>query len=145
MDRKNALLRVAALAGGIGASSTLLAAATSGSKPTGTPAPERGKPLKPPASGPIRVGIIVGPQLVAIDAFGPYAAFRAATMSADRMATPLFQSYMISANTDPIDIDGLRLRAQYSFADAPQPHVIVVPNQLTSPQTVAYVKRASAR
>lgn len=145
MNRKNALIRVAALAGGIGASSTLLEAATSGSKPTGTPAPERGKPLKPPASGPVRVGIVVGPQLVAIDAFGPYAAFRAATMGADRMASPLFRSYMISANTDPIDVDGLQLKAEYSFDDAPQPHVIVVPNQLTSPQNVAYVKRAGAR
>src|SRR5579864_3269562 len=145
MNRKDALLRVAALAAGTGASSMLLAASSTVSMSPGSPAPERGKPLKPPASGPVRVGIVVGPQLVAIDAFGPYAAFRAAALGADRTASPLFHSYMIAQSTDPIDVDGLELRPNYSFDDAPQPHVIVVPNQLTSPQTVEYVKHAAAR
>jgi len=144
MNRKHALLRVAALAGGIGASSVLLAATSIDSKPTGTPAPERGKPLKRPANGPVRVGIVVGPQLVAMDAFGPYAAFRAATIS-DGSASPLFRSYMIAETRTPIDADGLEIRPKYSFEDAPQPHVIVVPNQLTSARTVEYVKHAAAR
>jgi transcriptional regulator GlxA family with amidase domain len=145
MNRKHALLRVAALAGSIGASSALLAATSNGSRSTGTPAPERGKQLQRPATGPVRVGIVVGAQLVAMDAFGPYSAFRAATITAGRTASPLFRSYMIAENRTPIDVDGLELRPKYTFDDAPQPHVIVVPNQITSPQTVEYVKHAAAR
>ena len=122
----------------------VVAAASHGSKPTGTPAPDRGKRLSPPASGPVRVGFVIGPQLVAIDAFGPYAAFRAASMGADRMATPLFEFDTIAPTMDPIDVDGMQLRPTHSFEDARQPNVIVVPNQQTSPETVAYVKRAAA-
>ncbi len=123
----------------------LHATASGASAPKGTPAPERGKRLEPPASGPVRVGIVIGPQLVAVDAFGPYAAFRAASMGADRTGTPLFDFQWIAASPAPIDVDGLTIRPTNSFDDAPQPHVIVVPNQHTSPETVAYVKHAGAR
>ncbi|HKW44162.1 MAG TPA: DJ-1/PfpI family protein [Candidatus Eremiobacteraceae bacterium] len=146
MNRKHALLGMASLAGGIGVASTFLTASASGANPPGAAAPQRGKALKPPANGPVRVGIIIGPSLVAIDAFGPYAAFRAANVAADRaQSSPLFDFFLVAKTTDPIDIDGLQLKPQYSFDDAPQPQVIVVPNQQPFPETVAYVKRASRR
>ena len=88
--------------------------------------------------------MMIGPDLVVIDAFGPYAAFRAANLATGRTANPLFEFMTIAGTTDTIDVDGLQIRPTHSFDDAPQPHVIVVPNHTASSQTVAYVKRAGA-
>jgi transcriptional regulator GlxA family with amidase domain len=143
MKRKNALVTVATLVGGFTASSTILAAASGSSKARNVALVHNlGKPLHPPAHAPVRVGVVIGPDLVAIDMFGPWAAFRAASLGSNMKNTPLFDSYAISATTEPLDVDGLRVQPQYSFGNAPQPHVLVVPNQRSLPETIAYVKEA---
>ena len=140
MKRKDAIVRIAAAGFGVGASSALIVAASNRPMRSGAPAAQRGKPLSPPKSGPVKVALVIGPDLVAIDIFGPYAAFRAASLAHDTTSSPLFEFYMLAKTTDSIDVDGLQLRPHYSFDDAPQPHVVVVPNQLGSDETVAYVK-----
>jgi hypothetical protein len=60
----------------------------------------------------------MGPNLVAIDLFGPWAAFGNAGMG-PTMGPPLFNLWCAAATTDPIDVDGLMIRPQYSFASAP--------------------------
>lgn len=144
MKRKDAIVRIAAAGFGVGASSALIVAASNRPMRSGAPAAQRGKPLSPPKSGPVKVALVIGPDLVAIDIFGPYAAFRAASLAHDTTSSPLFEFYMLAKTTDSIDVDGLQLRPHYSFDDAPQPHVVVVPNQLGSDETVAYVKRAAS-
>lgn len=39
-------------------------------------------------------------------------------------------------------MDGAKIGPQYSFANAPQPHVLVVPGQRGSPEDIAYIKEA---
>lgn len=133
MQRKDAVFALATLAAGLG--SPQLARADSH-------VPNLGKPLRPPARGPVNVGIVIGPDLVTIDAFGPAAAFGDA-VGPDM--TSLFNPYAIAATTDLLDGGFLNLQPQYTFANAPQPHVLVVPQQRPLPETIAYVKAAGAR
>lgn len=143
MKRKNALVTLATLVGGFLTSSTALAA-DSGSPKLRTVAsvPNLGKPLQPPLNGPVQVGFVIGPELVAIDLFGPWAAFGDASM-ADMTSPPRFNLYAVAETTEPLDVDGLKIRPQYSFKSAPQPNVLVVPMQKSLPATIAYLKSAS--
>jgi transcriptional regulator GlxA family with amidase domain len=144
MKRKNALATLAAMFGGLAASSPVFAAvAKSSDNPPVTSVPNLGKPLHPPAHGPVQVGIVMGPELVSIDMFGPWSAFDNAFINMD-MSNPLFNVYAIAATTEPIDVDGLKVQPQYSFANAPQPHVLVVPQQKDSPATISYIRETSA-
>jgi transcriptional regulator GlxA family with amidase domain len=144
MRRKNAIATMAMLVGGLATSSTAITAASGAPKgQTVASVPNLGKTLHPPTRRPVRVGFVIGPELVAIDVFGPWAAFGDASMGSDMMGPPLFNLYAIAATTQPLDEDGLKIQPQYSFEDAPQPNVLVVPMQKSLPATIAYVKAAS--
>jgi transcriptional regulator GlxA family with amidase domain len=148
MQRKNALITMATLVGSLASSSSVLAAASGPSKGrTVASVPNLGKALNPPAHGPVQVGLVIGPNLVAIDLFGPMAAFGDAFVgqTMDMMAPPLFNTYTVAATMDPIDLGALKIQPQYSFENAPQPHVLVVPAQKSLPATLAWVKSASVR
>jgi transcriptional regulator GlxA family with amidase domain len=147
MQRKNALLTMAGLLGGVASSSVLASAPGLSKALTVESVPNLGKPLRPPAKGPVQVGFVIGPGLVSIDLFGPMAAFGDAFVGQDMdmMAPPLFNMYTVAATMDPIDLGALKIQPQYSFEKAPQPHVLVVPAQNNLPAMLAYVKRASAR
>jgi transcriptional regulator GlxA family with amidase domain len=135
---------MAALFGGLAARSTAEAAADPSKSTLVAALPRLGKPLHPPAKGLVNVAFVIGPDLVLIDVFGPMAAFGDAGMASASM-NPLFNIYTVAATTDPVDADGLKLQSQYSFKNAPQPHVLVVPAQKNLPATVAYVKEAGPR
>lgn len=139
MQRKHALVTIAGFAGGLAASSALPAAAGS--------VPNLGKPLTPPANGPIRVGFVLGPGLVAIDWIGPWQAFGDAYLGTvmDMSGPGLFDYYAMTATGEPIVMDGAKIGPQYSFATAPQPHVLVVPGQRGSAEAIAYIKDAGPR
>lgn len=109
--------------------------------------PLMGKPLKPPAKGPIRVGFIIGSGLVAIDWIGPWQAFGDAYVGTvmDMSGPPLFDYYAMTETGEPAIMDGVKIGPQYSFANAPQPHVLVVPGQRGSAAAVAYIKGAGPR
>lgn len=104
-------------------------------------------PLKPPASGPVRVGFIIGPGLVAIDWIGPWQAFGDAYLGAtmDMSGPPLFDYYAMTATGEPTPMDSVKIEPQYSFANAPQPHVLVVPGQRGSAEEIAYIKEVGPR
>lgn len=145
MQRKNALLSVAGMIGGLAAGSTALAAAAGPAKrPAVASPPNLGKPLRPPAHGPVEVGFVVGPDLVTIDVFGPMTVFGNAFHGMDMMH-PLFNFWCVAATTDPIEVGGAKLQPKYVFENAPQPHVLVIPQQKSLPATIAWVKKASAR
>ena len=145
MKRKDALITVATLVGGLVSPLSASAAISSPSKGTAlTSVPNLGKPLHPPAHGPVQVAFIIGPDLVSIDLFGPMAAFGDASMTSDMMGSPRFNMYAVAATTEPLDLGGLTIQPQYSFASAPQPNVLVVPMQKSLPATIAYVRKTSA-
>jgi transcriptional regulator GlxA family with amidase domain len=133
MQRKHLLIGIATAACALGATS--LAANAS-------PQPLRGKPLHPPAHGPVNVAFVLGPNLVAIDLFGPAAAFGDGNFDGMNMVQR-FNIYTVAANTKPVDIGLGTMQAAYAFDDAPQPQVLVVPMQDSLPETIAYIKKAA--
>jgi hypothetical protein len=147
MQRKDALLTMATVVGSLAASATARSAASTPSEDRAAASvPNLGKPLHPPAGGPVQVAFVIGPDLVAIDLFGPWAAFSDAfigpTMMMDK---PLFNLYAVAATTEPLDQGGLSIQPQYSFKDVPQPHVVVVPMQKSLPATITCISRCKGR
>lgn len=104
----------------------------------------RGKPLHPPSSGPVNVALVMGPNLVTIDLFGPAAAFGDADFYDGKMVNR-FNIFTVADTSSPIDIDLGKMQANYTFENAPQPNVLVVPMQDSLPETLAYIKKASVR
>jgi len=146
VQRKNAIATLATLFGSAATGSSALAAPSGSSKDRAVASvPNLGKPLHRPAHGLVQVALVVGPDLVAIDLFGPMAAFGdAADMSSMNMSAR-FNMYTVAATTEPLDIGGLKIVPQYSFKNAPQPHVLVVPMQKSLPATIAWVRQAGSR
>ena len=103
----------------------------------------RGNPLYPPRSGPVNVALVMGPDLVTIDLFGPGAAFADGDFDGTKMVGR-FMIYTVSGTTKPIDIGFGTMKSDYTFDNAPRPHVLVVPMQASLPETIAYIKKASA-
>lgn len=102
----------------------------------------RGNPVHRPAKGPINVALVMGPNLVAIDLFGPGEAFGNGDFDGKNMVNR-FGTYTVAATDKPIDIGYGMLRANYTFENAPKPNVLVVPMQDSLPETIAYIKKAS--
>ena len=138
MQRKKALIAMAGAAGMAFPSALAVA--------SNAPGVLLGKPLKPPAAGPVRVGFVLGANLVAIDWIGPWQAFGDAFLGKDMdmSGPPLFDFYTITADGGPVLMDGVRIGAQHSVLNAPQPHVLVVPGQQSTPASIAYIKAAAA-
>ena len=137
MRRKDLLIGTVTLAG------TLAATGTPRLRPVPS-VPNLGKPLHPPAHGPVQVALVMGPDLVSIDLFGPMAAFGDANMSGEAMVTR-FYPYTVAESRNPIDVDGIKMQAEYTFESAPQPHVLVVPMQRNLPATIAFIKKTAKR
>jgi transcriptional regulator GlxA family with amidase domain len=135
MHRKQLLLGAAGLLGSLSASSSATFATS-----------ESAIPLQPPGHGPVQVAFAVGPDLVAIDFFGPLTAFAGAWLgpSMEMGKPPLFNTYSVAATKTPLDQGGFSIVPQYTFENAPQPHVLVVPMQRQLPETIAWIRKASA-
>lgn len=82
--------------------------------------------LKPPADGRIPVAVAISEGVTVIDFAGPWEVFQD-TMVGDAMP---FQLFTVSEKTDTIEGSaGLKLVPDYTFANAPECKVIVVPAQ----------------
>jgi transcriptional regulator GlxA family with amidase domain len=105
----------------------------------GAPAP----PLKPPASGPIRVAVALTDGATVIDFAGPWEVFQDVDVPGENTG---FQLFTVGDSTKPVrGSAGLQLVPDYAFQDAPQPHVIVVGAQRGSAALTAWLKSASEK
>lgn len=102
--------------------------------------------LVPPATGKIPVAFIVGQGgAETIDFVGPMEVFTFAFMpsrggSMENMQP--FKLYSVSDSTKPIRVTGgLKIVPDYTFADAPQPKVVVVPATRTSPEMLDWIRK----
>jgi putative intracellular protease/amidase/DNA-directed RNA polymerase subunit RPC12/RpoP len=88
-----------------------------------------------------KVAILIFTGVQIIDYTGPYEIFQAAG----------FNVYTVAATKDPITtVAGMIVTPKYTFADAPQPDVLVVPGggiraTLQSPETLAWIKDVTAK
>jgi len=129
----------AAAGGGIVAAAlpSLRAPAFAAARTAANDLPNLGKPLKPPAHGPLQVAFVVGPETVLIDVAGPWEAFTDAMLP--------IHTYTVAPSMDLVDLGGIKARPDYTFQNAPRPHVIVVPATKNLPESIAWIKKASAQ
>ena len=87
-------------------------------------------PLKPPASGPIAVAFVISKGAVLIDFAGPWEVFQNADIPGRDMMDSAFDLYTVAETLDPVTVSGgLKILPNYTFQNAPQPKVIVIPAQ----------------
>jgi putative intracellular protease/amidase/YHS domain-containing protein len=96
-----------------------------------------------------RVAFVLSPGAVMIDFAGPWEVFQNVSVpgrgktAAD---TRPFQLFTVAESRQPIRASaGLQIVPDYSFSDAPQPKVIVVPAQGSSPAMLQWLRKASAQ
>ena len=104
--------------------------------------------LVPPAHGKIPVAFIIGRSAETIDFAGPWEAFYFAyrpspgSMNMDDME--LFQLYTVSDSKEPVRVSGgMRIIPDYTYADAPEPKVVVVPATSKSPEMLDWIRKVS--
>ena len=103
--------------------------------------------LVPPANGKIPVAFVAGRSTEAIDYAGPWIVFesvldfsRGKSMNMDD--AEVFRLYSVSDSTNPIRASGgMKIIPDYTFADAPQPKVLVVPGTNRNPEMLDWIRK----
>jgi transcriptional regulator GlxA family with amidase domain len=100
-----------------------------------------GKKLVPPAKGLIKVACALSKDVTPIDWVGPQTVFGAwlhdESLKRDR---PLFEVFTVGESRQPLD---QWLIPDYTYEDAPQAQVIVIPAQSGSQQFYEWLKKAN--
>lgn len=106
------------------------------------------KKLSPPAKGKIPVAFTISEGVTVIDFAGPWEVFQdvmIAERSQNHDEQMPFQLYTVSETTEPLrGSAGLQLIPDYTFENAPQPKVIVVPAQRGGTSLHGWLRRMSA-
>ena len=112
------------------------------------PAPNITK-LTPPTEGKIRVAFVLVGGGEFVDFAGPWSVFHqvlnpkgGATMD----DLEVFQLYVVSNSTKPIrSTGGMQIIPDYTFADAPQPNVVVVPGTGRTPAMLDWIRKMTTK
>ena len=139
IDRRTFLLSTAAATVAESLKSTALA----------TPAPAKrpftGEKLVPPADGKVKVACVFSSNVTLIDWVGPEAVFDAWLHDeSTKLDRPLFELFTVGESRELRD-PGFNAIPDYTYDDAPQAQVIVVPAQTGSPKFYHWLKKASER
>lgn len=114
--------------------------AQSGAPKAGVSSTIQATALKPPANGPINVAFVISENANVMDIAGPWEAFGETMLTAKRkpwhetdsmddMLMP-FKTYTVSDSLKPVSAaNGLMIVPNFSFENAPNPQVIVIPAQ----------------
>lgn len=102
-----------------------------------------GGPLAPPAAGSIPVAMLVSEGAVVIDFCGPWEVFQDVTVPG--RSGQAFELFTVAESATPFRASGgLRILPDYTFDNAPQPKIIVIPAQDGhSEKTLGWIRRAS--
>lgn len=102
--------------------------------------------LPPPAAGSIKVAFLLSDNAVMIDFAGPWEVFDNVSVPG-RGEESVFQLYTVAASRDPIKASGgMRIVPDFTYATAPQPHVIVIPAQSAHDEAVLdWIREASGK
>jgi transcriptional regulator GlxA family with amidase domain len=147
--KRREFLKGSATAGLVAAiPSSVFGRASAGPGATGAPrAPAAIAPLHPPGKGRIPVAFLITEGAVMIDFAGPWEVFQDVYLPSrgpDMEDQMPFNLYTVSDSTKPVRISGgLQIVPDHSFADAPEPKVIVIPAQKGGPAAVEWVRAAS--
>jgi transcriptional regulator GlxA family with amidase domain len=102
------------------------------------------KPLKAPANGTINVAFVVSDSANMMDFAGPWEVFQDVMIGVEHGDHQMpFRLYTVSDTKEPVRMTGgARLVPDYTFADAPQPQVVVVGAQRSrSKELMVWLKK----
>jgi transcriptional regulator GlxA family with amidase domain len=103
-----------------------------------------------PTKGTIPVAFVITDDAVTIDFAGPWEVFKDVFIK-DRGKTlaeqAVFRLYTVSDTHDPVKTSGgMRIVPDYTFDDAPEPAIVVVPAQRgRSPKMLQWIRERSAK
>jgi transcriptional regulator GlxA family with amidase domain len=93
--------------------------------------------LKPPTKGKIRVAFALTDGATMIDFAGPWEVFQDVHVDGEMP----FELYTVSTTRNPIRTSGgMTVVPDYTFADAPVPHVVIVPAQRGSDALIEWLR-----
>ena len=93
----------------------------------------------------VRVAFVISEQFDMIDFAGPWEVFSDVMTYPNGVMQMPVHTYTVAASKKPISSGDSALVAQYTFADAPQPDIIVVPAQAGSPELLEWLRNQNAR
>jgi len=101
--------------------------------------------LTPPASGDIRVAVVISEGVNVIDFSGPWGVFENVMLphSGAGMGRMPFEVFSVSNKTEMVTSGGLKLMPGYSFANVPEPHVVVIPAQKGSDEMIEWLRKVA--
>lgn len=104
--------------------------------------------LVPPAHGKIPVAFIIGRSAETIDFVGPweafYFAFRPSSGAMSMEDMELFQLYTVSDSREPVRVSGgMRIIPDFTYADAPEPKVVVIPATSKSQEMLDWIRKVA--
>jgi transcriptional regulator GlxA family with amidase domain len=109
--------------------------------PAASPASAAAGPLDPPRLGDIRVAFLVSPGSNVIDMAGPWEVFQDVDVE---WRGDAFELYTVAETREPVRLTGgLRVTPDYSVADAPAPHVVVIPAMRGSAAVHDWLRRVA--
>jgi transcriptional regulator GlxA family with amidase domain len=130
-----------ALGAGVAVPLAALGLGRTRSQPETSGLPKR--PLPVPTDGVIRTAVAIGPGANVIDVSGPWEVFQDAAVAG---GAGLFELYTVAEDTSSVEASGgLRIEPAYSYATAPQPHLVVVPAHQSSPRTLEWLREVARR
>ena len=101
------------------------------------------RPIRVPAGGSIRTAFAIGPGVNVIDTAGPWEVFCDTAISG---GGGQFDLYTVAASTSSVEGNsGLEITPQYTYDDAPQPHIVVIPAHAESPTTIEWLRHVAKR
>lgn len=114
--------------------------------------------LTPPEGRAIKVAFLIGPGATMIDFTGPWEVFQDVMISKsgkpvlthDEMMSDdvrdAFELYVVSDKKEVVTVSaGMQITPNYTFADAPQPDVIVIPAHRASDAEVEWLKKIAPK
>jgi transcriptional regulator GlxA family with amidase domain len=140
MNRRRFLVAAAAASGVAAGPVTAWTLAGKGSGEDALPV----RPIRPPADGVVRTAFAIGPGLNLIDTAGPWETFCDTAVYGDGRAR--FEFFTVAGSTDPVETNGgLTITPRYTYDDAPQPQLVVVPAHTETDETLDWLRQVAHR
>ena len=109
-------------------------------------AAEAAKPERLPQRKTTKIAFLLGEHANVIDTAGPWEVFQDVEVDATFGSHSPFELYTVGPSEEILSMTGgLKVKPNYSIANAPQPNVIVVQAQKATDETRAWLKTASAK
>jgi transcriptional regulator GlxA family with amidase domain len=92
----------------------------------------------------VKVAFMVGEWTNIIDTAGPWEVFSDTMVERGGGHRNVFDLYTVGPADRMYELGGIAIKPHYTIANAPQPHVIVVPAHKATDESIAWLRKASA-